>query len=324
VTHSTVRRILSLACRLPAVRAAAPRTPVVLLYHGVPQRPRNPVCGAVFEAHVMSLKQHFELVSPEAITRRRASLEAPRVLLTFDDGFRNNAEVVAPILRKHAVPALFFVSSRHATTGRYLWFSYLIALEESFRGAGFSFRGTFFDMSIGRRRRSVRQLRSILLELRPHPAAMYAAIDRELPRLDEFVSEDERNDRYAGMTSGQVAALAADPLFSIGVHTVDHPFLTKCEPTELARQIAENRSWIEMATGRRCDTIAYPSGDYDSAVLDYCRRVGLVSGYAVATRLNSRSPLEVSRIGIYSDSLDVLQFKVHWAHRLRTVGLPIG
>jgi len=316
--------MLRLTRRVPVSRIAAPRTPVLLLYHGVPEQPVGPVFGAVFDAHVLFLKQHFDLVSPDAVTHRRAPHDSPQVLLTFDDGFRNNAEVAAPILRKHQVPALFFVSSRHATPGRYLWFSYLAALEESFPHNGFSFRGTFFDMSLARREASVRRLRAMLLRLRPHPAAMYDAIERELPRLEEFVSEQQLADRYTGMTAVPVATLAADPLFSIGVHTVDHPFLTLCEPAEMARQVEDNRTWIESATGRRCDSIAYPGGEYNRDVLEYCRDAGFNRGYAVASRFESRSPLEVSRIGIYSESTDILHFKIHWAHLLRSVRVPIG
>ena len=190
VNNTVTTGIVRYGWRFPFARTLVSRQPVICLYHGVPARD-----GAVFEQHVLFLKRHFELVSPAQLENRRKRLDRLRVLLTFDDGFRNNAEVVAPILRKHDVSAIFFVSSRHAVPGQYLWFSYLSALEDHFRGQELHFRGDFFDMSAGNRRRNLERLQKILLGLLPHPAAMYRAIDEELPRLADFVSDRDVADQ---------------------------------------------------------------------------------------------------------------------------------
>ncbi len=315
-----LRGAWALRIRLPI----GPRQPVVILYHGVPRSHSASIAGAEFEKHVSFLTKHCECIHPRDLERRRSPGGRVRVLLTFDDGFRNNAEVAAPILRQHRMPAVFFVSSRHATPGRYLWFSYLWALESEFPGSTLTFRGERFDMSRARRPGSVARLKEALLGLTPHPAAMYRAIDEELPPLEDFVNESVLADRYAGMSAAQAGELAADPLFAVGVHTVDHPFLTRCEPAEARRQIQQNRQWLEAACGVRCDTIAYPSGNYDDSVLALCRSVGLKRGYAVAARRGEQSELALSRLGIYSPSTDVLGFKLAWGGVVRRTGLPIG
>jgi peptidoglycan/xylan/chitin deacetylase (PgdA/CDA1 family) len=294
------------------------------LYHGVPVRERGGIPGSVFEQHILFLKQHCQFVPADDVDRRRTPLEKPRIVLTFDDGFRNNADVVAPILRKHGIPALFFVSSRHSTAGKYLWFSYLRAIDKYFPGEGFHFRERFFDMSPAHRPQSMHTLRRILLSLVPHPAAMYEAIEKELPRLEDFISDEELTDSYAGMTFNQVAELSADHLFSIGAHTVDHPFLTLCTHEEARRQIEENRRWVEDACGRSCDAFAYPGGAYNRDVLTICRSAGFTRGYAVSPRMERHSPFELARIGIYSESTDVLGFKVQWGHAMRRLGIPVG
>jgi peptidoglycan/xylan/chitin deacetylase (PgdA/CDA1 family) len=319
VSNKVAAGIVRYGWRFPFARTLVSRQPVICLYHGVPARD-----GAVFEQHVLFLKRHFELVSPAQLENRRKRLDRLRVLLTFDDGFRNNAEVVAPILRKHDVSAIFFVSSRHAVPGQYLWFSYLSALEDHFRGQELHFRGDCFDLSAGNRRRNLERLQKILLGLLPHPAAMYRAIDEELPRLAEFVSERDVADRYAGMTGEQVAELAADRRFSIGVHTIDHPFLTRCEPADALHQIQGNRAWLEAVCGQRCDTIAYPGGDCDARLLSACRTLGFTRGYAVARPVDDRSWLGLPRIGIYSKSTDALGFKMQWGHLIRAMGIPVG
>ncbi len=316
--------MLRLAWSVPMALPVRPHwQPVLVMYHGVPASSGATISAAVFEQHVRFLKRHFDFAATDDAPAQAGSVRQ-RVLMTFDDGFRNNAEVVAPILRRHDVPAVFFVCSRHATPGRYLWFSHLEALERHFRWNGFSFRGRVYDMRPSARRRSMRRLRQTLLSLEPHPGRMYQALEEELPPLEEFVGAAERADCYAGMTAEQAGELAADPRFTLGVHTADHPFLSRCGTAEARRQLDANRRWIEDATGRRSEFVAYPSGDYDASVTDTCRELGFTKGFGVDTRSWSRSPLELTRLGIYAPSTDILGFKVRWGRTLRCARIPIG
>lgn len=317
--------LLCVGTRFPLLRILSSRRPVVLLYHGVPAECYGAaIDGGVLESHIRFLKQHFEFVSPHNFEPKRGALDRIRILLTFDDGFRNHADVVVPILRSYNIPALFFVSSRHATPGKYLWFSYLSALQKRFRGNGLYFRGEFIDMSASQRQMNIQRLREYLLNLRPHPTAMYQAIEEELPRLEDFLSAQELADSYAGMTVEQVCELAADPLFSIGAHTVDHPLLTKCERVEAFRQMQDNKTWIEQLCNRRCDSIAYPSGDYNVELLKQCSDLGFSHGYAVIPMVHADPHLQLPRIGIYSTSLGILGFKVQWGNLFRALRMNIG
>lgn len=221
--------------------------------------------GSTFEQQVLFLKRHFDIASPDDFENPRRRFDRLRIFLTFDDGLRNHVEVVAPILRRHNIPAIFFVPSRHSAPGRYLWFSYLQALERHFEGSGFAFRGERIGMAIAQRHQSITRLSEMLLALTPHPASMYEAIEQELPPLEEFVGDKDLIDRYAGMMPEHVGDLASDRLFEIGAHTVDHPLLTRCSSDEAIRQLAENKRWLEQITNRRCDAIAYPSGNYDGS-----------------------------------------------------------
>src|SRR5439155_4419110 len=203
--------LLRVTWRLPLMRALSCARSAILMYHGIPFHNSAGFNAEIFERHIVFLRQNFEIVSPNLMPEKRKALDKPRVALTFDDGFRNQAEVVAPILRRHHVPALFFVSSRHSTSGKYLWFSYLEALEKHFQGNGFYVGGDFISMSPDKRHENMLRLRETLLNLNPHPTSMYELIDNGLPRLEDFVSANELKDHFAGMTEEQVAELAADP-----------------------------------------------------------------------------------------------------------------
>lgn len=286
---------------------------VVLMYHGTPFSPDTyGFDRAAFERHVEHLRRHYVIADDTPTAMPRGSTARPRVMLTFDDGFRNNAEVAVPILRRLGVPALFFISKRHTAAGRYLWFAYLRALEEFFPGTGFMFRGQFIDMAPGERPAAVARLREMLLNMRPHPTAMYDAIDRELPPLEEFIDRRTLLDRFSGMTVEQVQELAADPLFTTGGHTMDHPLLTRCTADEADRQIVENKKWLEQTTGTVCDAFAYPGSDYTLREIEGCRRAGFTRGFSENRRITS-DRLETPRIGVYYPSLEELDCKLRWS-----------
>ncbi len=316
---------LRLGWRLPLLRFLGPTQPVVLLWHGVPEHGLfdDRITARDFALQVQFLKRHFQPVSIHEWKHRRRRWERIRVIVTFDDGFLNNATDAAPILEHFQVPATFFVCHRHADPDRPLWFSYLEAIEARYFGT-LHFSGETYDLAGTNRATEVARLREMLLELRPHPAAMYRAIDEELPPLGSFLTRDEMRQNTAGLTETALRELAEIPWFTIGVHTVDHPYLTRCEPDEQARQIRESINWIEGATGEPPRYFAYPLGDYDANVVECSRRLGLSAGFAVTDRGVRVPDFEVVRIGVARPSLDILGFKVQWGMLLRRIGVRFG
>ncbi len=60
------------------------------------------------------LKQYFTILTPDQFL----NTDHPGVLLTFDDGFANNVDVLLPILEEFDVPAVFFVTVQHVLNPR--------------------------------------------------------------------------------------------------------------------------------------------------------------------------------------------------------------
>ncbi len=93
----------------------ADRTLRVLMYHKVNDLWPNPttVPTAVFDAQMSLLGElGYVTVSLDAVLDhylRGAPLPPKAVLLTFDDGYRDNLENALPILRRHGFPAVLFV-----------------------------------------------------------------------------------------------------------------------------------------------------------------------------------------------------------------------
>jgi hypothetical protein len=68
------------------------------------------------------------------------------------------------------------------------------------------------------------------------------------------------------MDWNEIVALAADPLVTIGAHTVNHNMLKKMADESAVRaEMAMSRTVLEAALGKRPQHLAYPVGDPTSA-----------------------------------------------------------
>ncbi|MDA7639984.1 polysaccharide deacetylase family protein, partial [Akkermansiaceae bacterium] len=101
----------------------------VALFHGIhrkrftdlPSSAQDEFTVEQFEAVLDWLGERFKFLSPEELLNPKIK---GGVLITFDDGFRNNLYNALPILERRAVPSLFFISTQHIIEPRkWLWFS---------------------------------------------------------------------------------------------------------------------------------------------------------------------------------------------------------
>jgi peptidoglycan/xylan/chitin deacetylase (PgdA/CDA1 family) len=85
----------------------------IFTYHSIdPSGSAISIAPEVFRDHVRWLASGRVRVVPLAELRDTPA-EVDAVALTFDDGFRNFADVAAPLLREHRLPATVFVVSEH-------------------------------------------------------------------------------------------------------------------------------------------------------------------------------------------------------------------
>ena len=89
-----------------------------------------------------------------------------------------------------------------------------------------------------------------------------------------------------GITTAQIAALAADETVQIGAHTVSHPRLDELTVGEVRRELLESKRVLEQMTGAPVDTFAYPHGAYDVRAREEVIAAGFTSAAAVKNALS--------------------------------------
>src|SRR6266404_4647037 len=76
-----------------------------------------------FERHVRTISRYFTPIGIDdlALSMDGASLPRNPILVTFDDGYKDNIEVALPILKRHNVRAVFFIATHYLSRRRMFW-----------------------------------------------------------------------------------------------------------------------------------------------------------------------------------------------------------
>jgi peptidoglycan/xylan/chitin deacetylase (PgdA/CDA1 family) len=267
---------------------------LVLCYHGVvaqPQRDRfryaNTASVDEFDTHIAALARGFSPVSAADVIAwyGGASLPDHPVLVTFDDGYRNNLAYAAPILRKHRVPCVFHMTTSYIGSGRTLWVDELVSRIMEWPSAALPLpEGGETRLPAGLARRALAMQCKQKCKQLP-----WDVTQRYLEQLRATSPEPAANAELYGFLSwDEVRELHAQG-FEIGSHTVDHPILTQLTPAEVTRQLGESKATIERELGASCRVIAYPNGgsrDFSPAVEEAARKAGYDLGLTIVEDFN--------------------------------------
>ena len=75
----------------------------------------------------------------------------------------------------------------------------------------------------------------------------------------------------------QIKSLDADPLCTIGAHTVTHPRLSTLTEEDMHKEIVVSKRRLEEVLGHSINHFSYPHGDYNTATLQVVKDAGFSS-----------------------------------------------
>ena len=207
----------------------------------------------------------LDLVSLDELHRRMVEGDFSRrfVCLTFDDGYRDTLQWAYPILKDAGIPFAVYVPTSFPDRLGELWWLVLEAViaRNDRIGLVIDGRDCKFDCRTVTEKRAIyddlywwlrartteTELRGVIRNL----AAFY--------HVDIAAFCDE-----LCMSWTELAQLAADPLVTIGAHTVNHPMLAKLSKETVRSEMDLSRSVIEAALSLKPQHLSYPYGDRTS------------------------------------------------------------
>jgi peptidoglycan/xylan/chitin deacetylase (PgdA/CDA1 family) len=281
--------------------AARGKGGVILLYHrvGIGFDPLHlNVSPSNFESHLEVIRS---LGSPMALPRFVQGLQdqarggSPPIALTFDDGYRDNLAIAAPLLERLGVPATVFVTTGPVDGPMEMWWDEVIRVTLPPSAVEADPGWSLEDPSDPTPAHS--DLRRMLIFLRGLPAA-----EREsrLAALRDPLSGGPNPD-HSTMSAGDVAKIASSPAVDVGAHTVTHPVLAALDYPAQLGELQSSRERLGEIIGHPPACFAYPYGtpfDYDRRSVRAARECGFELACAnVLSRAGRRSPsLELPRM----------------------------
>ncbi|MBX0332363.1 polysaccharide deacetylase family protein [Pontibacter sp. HSC-14F20] len=198
-----------------------------------------------FESCIKWLKTNgFTFLSPDdlhSIITENRPLPKGAVLITADDGWRDNESNLVAVADKHQVPITIFVSTEAVEEGAY-WWSYLDKAK---------------DLKINIPAKS-----SLKLIMNDKRVALINEIKRQ--------AKVERQ----AMTVEQIQKISKSKYVTIGGHTHTHPILVNCRREQLYNELDVSKQKLEAWTGKEIKHFAYPNGDFSEREMRALNELG--------------------------------------------------
>jgi peptidoglycan/xylan/chitin deacetylase (PgdA/CDA1 family) len=212
-----------------------------------------------FDEQMEFLKRNFDVISPHELPIARRTGRGRYVIITFDDGYRDNYEAAFPILKRHRLHASFFIPTgyidrrelpwwdqiawmiRHSDAaeipaGR--WFTRPLTLAGEAREQAITEALHKYRALAGR---ETANFMADLADATGHPSLPTHLGDEVLMTWNNI-----RELRLAGMT--------------IGGHSVNHPILARLSSAEQVQEIRGCYERLHEMTGVRPKAFSYPGG----------------------------------------------------------------
>lgn len=223
---------------------------------------------------------------------RRGVMRPNTAVVTVDDGYHEVFSLAAPVLRRYAIPASFFVVSDFVDGRLWLWTDrFRYTFERAPRGTvAFTHRGMTCVLEIRDecdRWRAEERWRQYAKGISPseREELLHAIAEACGIRIPVSVPP-----QYRPLSWAQLRALAAEG-FDVGSHARTHALLSRVAPDQLEEEIAGSKAHIERHIGRPVRHFAYPNGgrvDYTPEAVRAVARAGYAA--AVTTIAGGNTP----------------------------------
>lgn len=211
-----------------------------------------------FEKQIRYCKENFHCLSLGDAVKLlyRGELPKKTMVVTFDDGYKDNFYNALPVLEKYGVPATVYVTTGLIDRTAELWWyeqEYIIRNSDEL---DFIWQNRHFKISLKtpeEKYRAINDFNKLFRNLSVKEQKRFMSALR--PHVTESFSYDDLM-----LTWDELKKFDSHPLITIGAHTKNHPMLSRLDETELARELKDAKLRLEAHLGHEVEHLAYPFG----------------------------------------------------------------
>ena len=244
---------------------------------------------------ILSLGELTSLIS------RTEPLPRKAVVITFDDGYKDNYQYAYPILKKLNIPAIVFLATGHIGTGKLFWWERIRYIIENTAVTQIDLGeiGKYPLDSMVSKKRSI----SIIVErLKKLPERSKIFLTGRLLEMSKVEIPPDLGNEF--MLSWDDIREMAEGNITFGAHSVNHVNLVKMPLDQTRYEIVESKKAIESNLKKEVKAFSYPNGEFDSNTVMLLKESGFecaVSVWPGKLVSNGDHIYTLSRIGAVGD-----------------------
>ncbi len=267
----------------------------ILVYHGICETDPHKfnsrfITAKQFEEHLVLIKKIFNPVSLKDLAKDRLSSDKLNVLITFDDGLKNNFTHAFPLLKKHTIPAVFFVTGLANTALPYM-FNDITDIAPLLMDNDIEINDEdFFSEKIFLNQRFINK-EGVSLAERYHNASYVTreSIVRELIKVIPAEKLDEHKIYFELMNEEDLEEISEYPDYEIGSHGLYHTDLSTLIDSDINNELENSVNYLGAIMDRPVKAIAFPFGNYNQEVIDACENNELTQLFGTEKRFRVNS-----------------------------------
>jgi peptidoglycan/xylan/chitin deacetylase (PgdA/CDA1 family) len=253
------------------------------MYHGIiKSHSKNPlkniygyhISEEQFRNQMEYLSKHCNVLKvSEAIAGEKFSPHKKNVVITFDDGYRNNYTNAFKILSKYNLPALFAIPTDFVINRVPLWpdvIEYAVVTTVK-KLARIKWEDRYLDIklnSVTEKIKFIKWLLSACVEVAQEKREQF--ISHVLEELGVFLDNDKilKNPDYEPLTPQEIKTMAESKLAEFASHSVHHYVLSRINKDTLINELTKSKLAIEQMTGLPCKYFCIPGGFYNDQIIN--------------------------------------------------------
>jgi peptidoglycan/xylan/chitin deacetylase (PgdA/CDA1 family) len=291
---------------------------LVLTYHRIGDPSGHPFYAQVASATADGLRDELRTLARSrrvvtldeavALAAGRLRITEPLALVTFDDGYRDNAEAALPVLTSLGLRATFFLTTEFVSGTLLPWWDHVAYVVNTTAVPVLRLdRPEPLEIDLSRGPRSL----AVTLVIRAyldHPEVDERPLRHDLEERAGLTVDEPRLAREIFMTWDQARALVSAGM-SVGSHGVTHRALARLTEDEQRAELVGSKRLLESEIGREVSALAYPygwPGAFDDATGRLAREAGYRAAFSALDGVNlpgSSDPFALRRLGVgFADS----------------------
>jgi peptidoglycan/xylan/chitin deacetylase (PgdA/CDA1 family) len=278
-----------------------PKDEIVIGYHGNQNHLNH--CDIGLKNALERLNKVFKIKFVYTCSNSTEWIQGkPNIVLTFDDGYRNNFLFAKPILEEAKVNGTFYITGLNEGESDILWADFLnIAVTLTLQDInieGENFRqnnGKYLSLDSGK------SLYSIIKDENASTEYKFKMMD-SFKSLYDFKTDISYDDYWKLMTDKEIYSCSKSKYIEIGSHGFLHNNLGTITQDKAYKEISDSKKYLENVIQKKIVSIGYPDGSYTRDTIDSAESLGFL--YQTAVSYKFSDDIEDDRIhdrsGVYT------------------------